>query len=59
MSLGGVSLPREPILDSVIAWACSAYWPKWPSKEKNPYIKYKIPNYFFGGNFAAPGADFR
>ena len=33
--------------------------PKWPSKEKFPQHKDKIPNYFFGGNFAAPGADFR
>ena len=24
ISLGGISLPREPILDSVIVWACSA-----------------------------------
>ena len=32
---------------------------KWPSKEKFPNIKDKILNYFFGGNFAAPGADFR
>ena len=24
ITLGGISLPREPILDSVIVWACSA-----------------------------------
>ena len=33
--------------------------PKWPSKEKTSQIKDKIPNYLCGGNFAAPGADFR
>ena len=26
---------------------------------KEPLIKDEIPNYFFGGNFAAPEADFR
>ena len=32
---------------------------KWPSKDKKPQNNEQFPNYFFGGNFAAPGDDFR
>ena len=50
------SLPREPILGSIkSALLCR----NGPPKKSSPQNKDKFPNYFFGGNFAAPGADFR
>ena len=49
--------PRPALLLLLFAQIFSLL--KWPSKEKFPQNKDKFPNYFFGGNFAAPGADFR
>ena len=42
--------PSSPVVVSL---------PNYTSKEKFPQHKDEIPKYFFGGDVAAPGADFR
>ena len=50
--------PPRPLL-SFLLFAQIFSLLKWPSKEKFPQDNDKLPNYFFEGNFAAPGAYFR